>query len=836
MGVKLLSFVLVLICSAISSASSGTDFYVSPTGDDVATGGRDRPWKTIERVNRATLKPGDRVLFEGGKTFAGTILLDRADSGSAEKKVVIGSYGEGQATIDGGNGRALNAEGCDNLLIRGLKFVGSGRKTGNTESGLYLSHASTIDVDDVEVTGFRSAGIRINGAQGARITRVHAYENGFAGITSDGDLSHNLYVGYCLAENNPGDPSIQENHSGNGIVIGKTQGAVIEHCEARYNGWDMPRKGNGPVGIWTWAADNVTIQFCISHHNRSTGTDGGGFDFDGGVTNSVLQYNYSHDNHGSGYLICQYEGAAPFRNNIVRYNISQDDGLTNHNAGIYVWVGGSGMESTDVYNNTIFNSKGAAVGFGGDPRYAKPKPRMTFRNNILVSGEAQIEGGANNGRFEGNLYWAMGDGGFLVDGYKSFEAWVKATRQETIGGIVVGHYTDPLLRKNGTGLLTDPEQLPNLPEYQILQGSPAIDSGLDLRALYKMDPGKRDFYGNSIPWGGKFDIGAHEFIGQGTGRSAGPAQVQSAVLPNMYKSVDSLTWIVRDVDKAVEGWKKLGFEDIRILGEITFTDMRYRGNPATCIAKVAEGHLGDVSVQWIQPLSGDNAYTDFLVHHGDGVFSLVHRATSPEVLHAELQRMKGLGIGILQSETVAAGTGRMSRTYLDTEPEGKYVLGLVFNPEVGKAPAVPPGRKVVQYAFTVRQLEPVLEFWSRLGFAEKSVTHPPLWDLRYHDQLGVFDAELGWQRHGRVPYEWILPLKGPTVYSDHMAKHGEGFHHIAFEVLDLDKEVARWNTLGFPFVQGGAWGEKGKPGWGRFAYQDTHAIGGTDVELLWNYR
>jgi catechol 2,3-dioxygenase-like lactoylglutathione lyase family enzyme len=69
-----------------------------------------------------------------------------------------------------------------------------------------------------------------------------------------------------------------------------------------------------------------------------------------------------------------------------------------------------------------------------------------------------------------------------------------------------------------------------------------------------------------------------------------------------------------------------------------------------------------------------------------------------------------------------------------------------------------------------------------------------------------------------------------------MEKHGEGFHHIAFEVPDLDAEVSRWNALGFPFVQGGAWGEKGKPGWGRFAYQDTHPIGGADVELLWNYR
>jgi hypothetical protein len=513
MSMKLALAAVAVAWIAVIGASQGTDYYVSPRGDDAAPGTIRRPWKSIDRVNRATLQPGDRVLFEGGKTFAGTILFDSRDRGRADRKLVLASYGQGRATIDGGNSRALTVESCDHIQIRDLRFLGSGRKTGNTECGILLSRAAGVEVDNVEVTGFRGAGVNINGLHGGRITRVHAHENGFAGINSDGDLSRDLYVAHCLAENNPGDPSIKDNHSGNGIVLGKVQDALIEYCEARYNGWDMPRKGNGPVGIWTWAADRVTIQFCVSHHNRSTGTDGGGFDFDGGVTNSVLQYNYSHDNHGSGYLICQYEGATAFRNNIVRYNISQDDGLTNHNAGIYVWVGGAGMESTDIYNNTIFNSKGAGVAFGGDPKYAAPQPRMTFRNNIFVSGEAQIEGGSEKGRFEGNLYWAMGDGGFLVDGYKSFDAWVAATGQEKIGGVIVGHYADPLLRKNGTGLLTDPTQLPNLPEYQLLPGSPAIDAGLDLRERFKMDPGKRDFYGNAIPWGKGYDIGAHEFTG-----------------------------------------------------------------------------------------------------------------------------------------------------------------------------------------------------------------------------------------------------------------------------------------------------------------------------------
>lgn len=514
MSLERLASFSILALVTVMGASSATDYYISPAGNDAAPGGLRNPWKTIERLNQASLKPGDRVFFEGGKVHAGTIRLDSGDRGSAERKVTIASYGKGKATIDGGHGRALSADGCSHIQIRGLRFAGSGRKAGNSESGISISHTGDIEIDDVEVTGFRSAGILLNGVHDARITRAHVFENGFAGICSDGDQSRNLYIARCLAENNPGDPSIMDNHSGNGIVLGKVQDAVIEYCEARYNGWDMPRKGNGPVGIWTWASDRVTIQFCVSHHNRSTGIDGGGFDFDGGVTNSILQYNYSHDNHGSGYLICQFEGASAFRKNTVRYNISQDDGLTNHNAGIYVWVGGAGMESTDVYHNTIFNSKGAAVAFGSDPRYAKPKPRVTFRNNIFVSGEAQIEGGADNGRFEGNLYWAMGDGGFLVDGYRSFEAWTAATGQEMVGGALVGRYADPLLRKNGVGQLNDPAQLPNLPEYQILPGSPAIDAGLNLLDMFQQDPGKRDFYGNVIPRGRFFDIGAHEYSGK----------------------------------------------------------------------------------------------------------------------------------------------------------------------------------------------------------------------------------------------------------------------------------------------------------------------------------
>ena len=197
--------------------------------------------------------------------------LDSVKRGSAAQKVIVGSYGKGKATIDTGDGRGLTLEGCDYVQIRDLKFMGSGRKTGNRECGLYLAHAAGVEVENVEVTGFRGAGVNFAGLNDSGITRVYAHENGFAGINSDGDLSRNIRVAHCLAENNPGDPTIKEYHSGNGIVLGKVQDAVIEYCEARYNGWDMPRereRARGHLDLGIGPRDHSVLRFSPQPQQR----------------------------------------------------------------------------------------------------------------------------------------------------------------------------------------------------------------------------------------------------------------------------------------------------------------------------------------------------------------------------------------------------------------------------------------------------------------------------------------------------------------------------------------------------------------------------------------
>jgi len=495
----------VMLCVLFGSNAYARDYYVSPAGDNSNPGTKAQPWQSITKVNDTDFEPGDRVLFEGGKTFAGTITLDKNDSGTSTKKVIVTSYGTGRAIINGGNDSGLTAKGCDYLIIKNLNFVGSGRKVGNTKGGLLISDANGAEIDHVEVSGFQKSGLRAGGVRNIRITNVYAHDNGAAGIGVGGSVkkgwSQNVYVGYCTAENNPGDPTNLTNHSGNGIVVGELSKCVIEYCEAMNNGWDMPRRGNGPVGIWAWNADNVIIQFCIAHDNKSPGHDGGGFDLDGGLTNSILQYNLSYNNEGPGYFLCQYPTAPVFKNNIVRYNISQNDGTKNNRkSGIDIYAGDVGMSDCQIYNNTIYNKNGAAIAFGG-----LDVPGIIIRNNIFIFAGELISGDSKRGRFENNIYWRVDDRDLVFDGHTSIEEWAEATGQEKIDDTVAGKYIDPKLIKPGTATLTNPRKLTTLEAYKLQPNSPCIGAGLEIK-----DNGGRDFWGNKVPEGQKPTIGACE--------------------------------------------------------------------------------------------------------------------------------------------------------------------------------------------------------------------------------------------------------------------------------------------------------------------------------------
>ena len=304
-----------------------------------------------------------------------------------------------------------------------------------------------------------------------------------------------------------------------------------------------------------------------------------------------------------------------------------------------------------------------------------------------------------------------------------------------------------------------------------------------------------------------------------------------AEMPEFYKKVSRVTWVVKDLDHCVEGWSKLGLSDVNDYGFVNF-EGQYRGKAVSVGARVASGSLGNLTVDMLQPEPGDNAFTAFQSRHGDGIFSIVHEVPSMEVMVKEIERMRSLGVGVLQQMTIDADNGPITLTFFDTESEGKYVLGLVYWTG-GAPPAGPPG-KISHIAFVARQAEPVSAYWVKLGFPAMPKAHAsPREDSRYHGKPLWLDFDVCWQRHTQFTYEWIIPPNNPpNLYADYLKTHGEGVQHLGVPVDDLEKSIADYQKLGYAAAQSGAWGENGKKGSGRYSYMDTDSIGGVIAEVI----
>jgi hypothetical protein len=506
--------------SAAAAAWGGT-YYLSPTGVDSAsrTGSLSQPWKTITYAVTRT-NPGDTIYLQAGATFSENATIGPGDGGAAALPVTITSDPANRATLAGAaSSDGLSVWNTAGVIIENLILAGPG-PVGATKAGVAFQTDNGkqvfVRLRNLDVSGYKN-GINIFGWGGT--------EYGFDDIVIEDCISHhnlsgggqtwgstiggitNIVVRRCVFHDNYGDPAATGN-TGSGFVFGDVRGGLIEHCIAHHNG-GAGVATEGPVGLWAYDSDQVTIQFCESYANLAKNMDGDGFDLDQNVTNSVIQYCYSHDNYGAGYLLC-HAGSLTWGNNVVRYCISENDGCGLKMGSIHTYSASNGITNSHVYGNTIYNGKAPAVWYDANANMAA----NTFRNNVIVTsgGKKLLNGSPTAAKllFQGNLWWASG-GTVSIAGYSTLDAWRAATGQETLSGNSVGLFAPPLLTAPGTGgTIGDTTRLATLSAYKLQPGSPCIDTGLDLQALFGVNPGTRDFYGNALPQGAAYDLGAHE--------------------------------------------------------------------------------------------------------------------------------------------------------------------------------------------------------------------------------------------------------------------------------------------------------------------------------------
>jgi len=100
---------------------------------------------------------------------------------------------------------------------------------------------------------------------------------------------------------------------------------------------------------------------------------------------------------------------------------------------------------------------------------------------------------------------------------------------------------------------------------------------------------------------------------------------------------------------------------------------------------------------------------------------------------------------------------------------------------------------------------------------------PDYSNKRCYGEPEDFQTQLAFARVGNMVYELIQVLRGRTIYQALMKEHGEGIHHLGYEVSDLARWAMAYKAVGIePIMSGERIGLK-------WAYFDTPEI---IVELL----
>jgi methylmalonyl-CoA/ethylmalonyl-CoA epimerase len=123
---------------------------------------------------------------------------------------------------------------------------------------------------------------------------------------------------------------------------------------------------------------------------------------------------------------------------------------------------------------------------------------------------------------------------------------------------------------------------------------------------------------------------------------------------------------------------------------------------------------------------------------------------------------------------------------------------------------MPKDWKFAHAALVVRDMDRAIKYFEALGVGPfpPFLGGPgmPFTGKTVRGEPSDYDMDLRLARGdiGGLHIELIQPLKGRSVYTEFLEEKGEGLHHLAFMVDDIDAEIADMEKRGFKVVQTGA--------------------------------
>lgn len=409
-GVATLIAFALTTCNIKYNSFVNLTYYVSSQGNDQNSGeSPERSWRSLAKVNRTFLNPGDRVFLRSGDVWFER--LQPSGSGTSSQPVGYGAYGSGAPPVIDGRGVPIGrGEGLIKILSKNV-VIASLQIRNSAGDGIIGYFADGLRILNCIVDHNQKNGILIGSSSDTIIRGNDIYKNNLSGDQEysgilvdkwDGGTVRNVIIDENKIHGNAGSRA----HNGNGIKLGHTgdnlmtiKNLVITSNQIYQNG-TMTQNQFGR-GITASVAGDMLIGYNCIHDNASAGSYVGGqkLSFSVRYVGNVFSNNHLR---GFGWID---DGEVHAVNNTV---ICDREGLP------CVGIEFNGAGRFEIHHNII---------------QLKPHPRY----GALVA----VQQGARMATFSDNLYWDTINGReshkFLLGdfrdsrNYHSFSEWVSIT-------------------------------------------------------------------------------------------------------------------------------------------------------------------------------------------------------------------------------------------------------------------------------------------------------------------------------------------------------------------------------------------------------------------------
>jgi len=278
--------------------------------------------------------------------------------------------------------------------------------------------------------------------------------------------------------------------------------------------------------------------------------------------------------------------------------------------------------------------------------------------------------------------------------------------------------------------------------------------------------------------------------------------------------------VVRDIEQVVRYFASLGIGPFGPTAQV-HTYNEYRGKPVDTEIKLLMTNMGEVDFVLMQPVSGPSIQRDFLEEKGEGLF---HLGFMVDDIDGAEEAVRSYGLNILQK-------GRSERggyAFFDTDRVGGVVFELIQRPEGASIVRTEqkPFNKLAQAGLVVKDLEKTIDFYEKLGI-------PPFKPLKFEIDKRWLRGEtielsnkIKISQAGPLELEPMQPVEGNSIQMQFLRERGEGLHHLAFFMDDVEEEVRRLEAKGVGLSQ------YGKGSYDSFNFLETDKIGGVIMEFV----